>query len=483
MTFDGIDALDLGDDELDAPEVRGVLGEIDEDLALAEDEDDGPEGTESDGEAVDPPPLEAKAYRLVDPKTLPPRRWLLGKRLIRRYVTFVVAQGGAGKTTLSLAMALSLATGRALLTEKVHQRTSVWVLNLEDPLQEMRRRIAAASIHHGVTDEQLGDRLYVNSGRDRPLVLACKSAIMEGRIDYPDTAALVREARRRGIGLIVVDPFIASHALEENSNVDMNAAARAWAEVANEADCAVLLVHHTRKGAANGPSGDIEGGRGAKALSDAARVGLTMAPMSEKESEALGVPPTDRWRYVRLDDGKANLAPRAVDAKWFQLHSVELGNGGVSRRYPEGDRVQAMSPVTLSAQCVEVDDRDKRKVLDVIEVGLPNGVRYGVNRQGSSRRAAGLLLEEHLKLPRAAADRLIKEWLAEGVLVQRSYRNPSRGRDEAGLFVVKAKRPKTAFEVTEEEEEEKRRDRGSAGTKRRGPRTTFWGDDDDDDDL
>src|SRR6202008_3250968 len=107
-----------------------------------------------------------------------------------------------------------------------------------------------------------------------------------------------------GIGLLVVDPFVKSHRLDENSNDQMDEAATAWAEVAEATGAAVLLVHHVRKGA---QAGEIEGARGAKALIDAARSAFLLAPMSAEDAELLSVPVAERWRYIRLDDGQANL--------------------------------------------------------------------------------------------------------------------------------------------------------------------------------
>ncbi len=61
-------------------------------------------------------------------------------------------------------------------------------------------------------------------------------------LQFPDKDALVAAARSASIGLIVVDPFVKSHLLEENSNPDMDAAATAWAEVGDATGAAILLV-------------------------------------------------------------------------------------------------------------------------------------------------------------------------------------------------------------------------------------------------
>src|SRR5208283_5614809 len=79
-------------------------------------------------------PLTAEPAALPEPATIPPREWLYGTRLIRRFVSVLAAPGGVGKSALALGIAAALATGRPILGERVHHSVPVWLLNLEDPL-------------------------------------------------------------------------------------------------------------------------------------------------------------------------------------------------------------------------------------------------------------------------------------------------------------------------------------------------------------
>ena len=88
---------------------------------------------------------------------------------------------------------------------------------------------------------------------------------------------------------------------------------------------AVALVHHTRK--LGGREVTAEDGRGAVALRDAARVVLTLNPMSENEAEGLGITDHQKRRsLVRIDTGKANRGPPGA-ATWIKLEGQDLGNG------------------------------------------------------------------------------------------------------------------------------------------------------------
>lgn len=62
----------------------------------------------------------------LDQGEIPPRVWLLSTVLCRRFVTVLAASGGAGKTTLILAWALSLAVGRAIAGDHVHRGRGSW---------------------------------------------------------------------------------------------------------------------------------------------------------------------------------------------------------------------------------------------------------------------------------------------------------------------------------------------------------------------
>jgi RecA-family ATPase len=46
--------------------------------------------------------------------------------------------------------AIAIAIGRALLEEPVREQCNVWIINGEDPFEEMQRRIAAVLIHYNI---------------------------------------------------------------------------------------------------------------------------------------------------------------------------------------------------------------------------------------------------------------------------------------------------------------------------------------------
>ncbi len=389
--------------------------------------------------------LVADPAPLPSPESIPPREWLYGTRLIRRFVSVLAAPGGVGKSALALAQALALVSGRSFLGEHVHHSVPAWVLNLEDPLDELNRRVAALMLLHKLPRAAIAGRLHLSSGRSRRLRMA---ELDETGIVHPDQQAVMDAALAAGIGLIVVDPFVKSHQLDENANTQIDAAATAWAEIAEATGAAVLLVHHVRKGASGDKAvGDIDIMRGAKALTDAARSATLLSPMSEEEARHLSVPERERWRHVRLDDAKANMAPRAEAAQWFRLESVQLGNG--TALYPQGDSVAAIAAWKPPSPFRQLSAFECNQALDKIAAGIGDGAAFSAHRSGrATERWAGSVLVRGFGLDEADAARVIAAWLRSGLLLEQEYRHPTQRKLRMGVRVDDAKRPTAAAPPT-----------------------------------
>jgi hypothetical protein len=268
--------------------------------------------------------ISATPFVWRDPAKIPPREWLFGRHYIRRYATGTVAPGGTGKTSLVQTEALSMATGRDLIGgSEIDTPLRVWLWNLEDPLEEVERRFAAAVIHHGIDPATLACQLFVNSGRDTPLVIATK-AKDKLTIVEPVIEALVAEIRAKLIDVLIIDPFVSSHGLPENDNSAIDAAVKAWARVAHVGNCAVELVHHSRK--LNGEAVSADSARGGSAFVDGCRGVRVINRMTEDEASKLGI--TEPRRFFSMIDDKPNMAPPPASKRdWYQLVSVQLPNG------------------------------------------------------------------------------------------------------------------------------------------------------------
>lgn len=379
-------------------------------------------------------PLVLRPAALPDPTKIKPRQWLYGTQLLRGFVTVLVAPGGTGKSTYAMVVAAALASGKRLLGEHIFASVRAAILNLEDPMEELDRRLAAIMMRHKITNADIQGRLFLHSGEDRPVTMAAFGD--DGfTVINPDEEALTAEIIAHNIGLIIVDPFAESHTLEENSNPQMIQAAAAWRRIARATNCAVLLVHHVRKGAVM----DIDSARGAKGLTDSARVGLLLSPMGADDGEALGIAAEERWQFVRLDDAKANMAPKATKARWFKLEREELRNG--TDDYPSGDRVATIVAWEAPSVWAETTPTGLNEVLDIIDNGHSPGVLYNATRRGGSARWAGQVLYQKLGINDRQAAQMIAVWLKSGLLYEVNYEHPTHRRSVPGVKVKHALRP------------------------------------------
>jgi hypothetical protein len=348
-------------------------------------------------------------------------------------MTLLVAPGGTGKTSLLLATLLAIATKRPLLNVMPYLQANVGLLNLEDPAEEIDRRVTALAMHYGLQQEDIEGRFF-QSPPDATVTVA---AIGDDgfTVIHPDEDRIIQFCQDLKIGVLGVDPFAESHTLEENSNPQMIKAAAAWRRIARKAGCAIIASHHVRKGVID----SIEASRGAKALTDSARIGLLLSGMSEEDATSLGVEAADRSQYIRMDDAKANMAPKAGQARWFRLGSVTLDNA--DDVYQFGDDVGVVEPWTPTSMWQQTPAPDINAALDLIQAGPGNGRKYTPTKQGGSARWCGNVLIKHLGVTEPAAKHMVDTWLRNGLLIATEYRDPGKREMRPCVEVNDAKRP------------------------------------------
>jgi len=377
--------------------------------------------------AAKPPPEGEKPWNFSpmawgDVAQIEPRQFVYGRHYIRKFVSVDIAPGGVGKSSLAIADSIAMAAGRDIVgtdTLKGRLRVAYWCG--EDPLDELMRRYHAARIHHRLTPAETGNRLFVDSGRVLPIILATSDRHGTA-IATPMVAALVAAIRYNRLDVLIVDPFVASHAATENDNGAIQAVTRQWAHIADETNIAINLVHHARK--TNGGEVTVEDGRGASALLAAARSARSFNAMSLREAERFGIPEPDRRRYFRVDDGKSNLAPPAAHAAWFRLASVTLPNGPLGT---DGDNVGVVEKWTPPEPPGETVEELKAVQVQLMECG-------GAREDSKADDWVGYVVGEALGLAdigagtagRAVVLARLKGWLESGALVVENRPNKAR---------------------------------------------------------
>jgi hypothetical protein len=109
-----------------------------------------------------------------DPATIPPRSSLYEGHYIRRTIGATIGGGGRAKTTRGIYEGISMAVGFDIATkEKLPAgELRVWICNGEEDQDELDRRVVAACQRYGISQADLGGRLFVQSVRDNPLRIA-----------------------------------------------------------------------------------------------------------------------------------------------------------------------------------------------------------------------------------------------------------------------------------------------------------------------
>ena len=368
----------------------------------------------------------------IDKEPIPPREWVYGNRYCIGFVSANLGDGGVGKTALAIADAISITTGKSLTGEHVFRRENVLIVCLEDDLDEMKRRIKAALLHHHIDPAEVKGRLFYCTHKGEKLIVRRGDATSPGRL-----GAMIRAAiRKRGARVVFIDPLVKAHAADENNNVDMDVVIDNLVEIASEERVSIMVSHHTRKGSAEAGNADI--GRGATAVKNGARLVYTSVKMSEAERARFNLTEVVAVTLFRVDSGKVNICPPRR-AKWFNLVGVRLGNP--SAIYPNGDEVQTVECWKPPDLFAGLSTATINAILDKIDNGSPDGGRYSKDGAATERAAWPVIVEIAPEKNEKQARDILKTWVKNEVLFSRNCKHPTRRESVKGLFVNPAKRP------------------------------------------
>jgi AAA domain len=163
-------------------------------------------------------------------------RWLVEQLWCARSVGVIGGAPKSAKTWLGLDMALSVATGTPCLGKyAVPEPGPVLVYLAEDGLVVVRERIEGMARHRGLDVDQV--EIYVITA---PVL----------RLDRdPDRARLWETARQIRPRLVLLDPLVRLHGIDENHAGAVAELLAYFRSLQRQLGLSVLLVHHTRKNA------------------------------------------------------------------------------------------------------------------------------------------------------------------------------------------------------------------------------------------
>jgi AAA domain len=362
------------------------------------------------------PNIHATPFDWIVPGNIPLRRWVYRPHYIRKFASLTVSTGGIGKSSQLIVEALAMASGKPLLETQPEKKLRVWYWNGEDPMDELQRRFAAAVKHYGLKQEDIGDRLFVDSGRIMQIVIAVELKRV-AQISMPVIKEVIATLLENEIDVLMIDPFVSCHRVNENDNAAIERVAKSWSYIAEETNCSVMLAHHSRK-TGSGEGVTVDDGRGASALVNAVRSARTLNNMSVREAENAEIDERERRSYFRADIGKANLTPPAETAEWFKLVSINLENGEGDAFWC-GDHVGVVTAWKYpNATAPTITASDIRRAQDAIKAGN----RWREDQRSRNELwvgipvAAALGLDLDRKKDKRAVVDLVRTWLAAGWL-------------------------------------------------------------------
>ena len=259
------------------------------------------------------------------------------------------------------------------------------------------------------------------------LTLAAESR--DGLIPNDDLLSHIsRKVKENNIGVVILDPFVSAHQVNENNNGSVQAVVAMIRKLARDTNSSVQLVHHIRK--TNGDDATIDSVRGAGSLIGAARAARVINRITPEDAIALGVDEHEALGIFRVDDGKANLAPPSDKAVYRRMQSVEIANGeyiGVATEFKLPDMFDG---VTV---------RNLYNVQRVIGQAEEADNAYRANVQADNWIGKAVAEELDLDLEKAnekaKAKAVVKKWISTGALRVAKMPNKRKGGETPCVIV------------------------------------------------
>jgi len=204
-----------------------------------------------------PSDLELPVVRAVDLADGDPEpAWLFEGLWAEAGVGLIGGEPKSFKSWLALEMAASLASGRPCLgVYEVERPGGVLLYMAEDAAAVVKQRLAAICRHR---------RLELGS---LPIHVITADSL---RLDHEaDQLRLRRTLERLRPRMLLLDPLVRLHTLNENSAGEISALLAYFRGLQRAFDCAVVLVHHSRKnGSAARPGQALRGSGDLHAFGD-----------------------------------------------------------------------------------------------------------------------------------------------------------------------------------------------------------------------
>jgi len=334
-------------------------------------------------------------------KPAPPIEFLIEDLLPAREVTLLPADGGAGKSLLTLIAAVCQAMGLPFMGKTV-TRCKVIFFSGEDDDRVLRGRLRRICEHYSVNPAELAEWLLVIDAAENPCLFTEEVEEFVGRRAVPtgNLFELDRQIGQWHARLVVIDNASDTYDANENVRQFVRAFVRRLKSIAKEHDAAVLLLAHLDKASVRG-----EGGR--------AKFSGSTAWHNSVRSRLLLLPSPDVHGQMVLSQEKSNHGRRSADI--FLAWSPE----GVLMHAGGGVHIPAATP-----------DELRERVLTLIRTRYEQGMFISTSLAANAPTGAYASLSADPAFPpqldKARLAALLRQAQADGLLQVELYESPTR---------------------------------------------------------
>ena len=293
------------------------------------------------------------ALNIVNPSDvkMTARDWVSDGALIRGAITLFAAPPGTGKTAWSMQLAATYAMGSPFAGTIPVKPGKVLIINAEEPIDEMARRLRAACQGYEYDFDEVSENVKFISGYDNPLLITKQSGSTREIIVDAKTDAIAAYCRESDVSLVIMDPIAEFGHGEENDNNAQKQFFQALRKMAADGNFALLAFAHTPKTTSWASRANMNMVRGAGSVVGVARFVFTMLKLPVDEAEAYGIDKAEAWRYTALDLAKGNMIKGDHPGIWQKKESIDLVTAdGEVESMPFMVDVQLEEPEKESAQ-------------------------------------------------------------------------------------------------------------------------------------
>lgn len=355
-------------------------------------------------------PSEVSIFDVLDAEP-PAPEFIIADYIPCGVVTLLGANGGVGKSLLSLTAAVCVAMGLPFLGKRT-KRCKVCFYSAEDSTGHLRHRLHKICRHLGVNPHDLATHLHILDATEGDPALFCEAntkGVKKG-ITTRAYAHLKEYIDDRQIDFVVIDNASDTYDANEIERARVRGFIRSLAQIVKGRNGAVLLLAHVAKTTIGAKGGDSQGYSGSTAWNNSVRSRLFMS---------------EQGAGVLLEHQKSNLARKAepVTLRWSANHILEVGG---STAVPDAGMllIASMNLQSILKMMVEFEERGEFISTSASSPDNP------------FKKLSGELGYPH-KLSKDRLSLLIRDADRDGLVIRERYKSHDRKPKERWLVTHK----------------------------------------------